>query len=262
MSIVKSRKIKVAPKKKIVGRGVSVAKKKPVAAGKKRVPPIVIKQYFQKGSSGTHKKRVSSVAHPTKPRKTRNPSKTRVRTKTIVKYRTVYKDRNAPAGKREMPNIQRQTTESIARAYNQYRQPPPQNVRVIQQPVNVRVRQGESLLNHAQNLMRKGTAAVAVGTAAYGAAKYGTNFLQRYHILPKKMASANDIRKLYHAIEDADTKYELADVQSMIKKILGEERYPDSRTKKQLYELLQFIDERAARINTLKKRSSENNSVE
>ena len=51
-------------------------------------------------------------------------------------------------------------------------------------------------------------------------------------------------------------------VQSMIKKILGEERYPDSRTKKQLYELLQFIDERAARINTLKKRSSENNSVE
>ena len=269
MSIAKSRKIKVAPKKKIVGRSVSAAKKKPVAAGKKRVPPIVIKQYFQKGSSGTHKKRVSGVAHPTKaspkPRKTRNPPKTRVRTKTIVKYRTVYKDRDAPAGRREMPTIQRQTTESIARAYNQYRQPPPQNARIIQQqPANVRVhpRSNVSLLNHAQNLMRKGTAAVAVGTAAYGAAKYGTNFLQRYHILPKKMASGNDIRKLYHAIEDAGTKYELADVQSMIKKILGEERYPDSRTKKQLYELLQFIDERAARIDTLKKRSSENNSVE
>ena len=66
MSIVKSRKIKVAPKKKIVGRGVSATKKKPAVVGKKRVSPIVIKQYFQKGSSGTHKKRVSGAAHPTK----------------------------------------------------------------------------------------------------------------------------------------------------------------------------------------------------
>ena len=185
MSSAKSRKVKTPLKKKITSR-IAPAQKKPV--GKKRVPPIVIKQYFQKGSSGIRKKRIAS-----RPRKTHKPIKGRVRTRTIVKYRTVY--RNAPSGRREIPEgnpIQRQTTESIARAYNQYRQPSPQNVRIVQQqPVNVHIRQrnNRSLLNHAQNFMRKGTAAVAVGTAAYGAAKYGKDFLQKYHVLPKKMIS-------------------------------------------------------------------------